>query len=179
MSYQDLIAAADFAAHKHRHQRRKGEEDTGDIPYVNHPIRVAKILSNEGGVEDVAILMAALLHDTVEDTETSPEELVSHFGEEVKSLVLEVTDDKSQPKAVRKQHQIDHAPHLTDKAKQLKIADKIANLRDLLETPPNWTLERKQTYFDWAHKVVAGARGINPKLEAAFDAAYGRKGELE
>jgi len=169
----ELIAALAFAADKHRNQRRKDAEGS---PYINHPIELAKILAIEGGVEDMRVLCAAVLHDTIEDTQTSYAELASAFGRGVADVVLEVTDDKSLPKAERKQLQIDHAPRLSREAKLVKLADKIANLRDVTGHPPaSWPLERKREYFEWAKRVVDGVRGTHPGLEAAFDAAYARK----
>jgi len=168
-----LIAALDFAADKHRNQRRKDKEAS---PYINHPIALAKILIVEAGVEEQLVLCAALLHDTVEDTETSYDELAGRFGSDVAAVVLEVTDDKSLPRAERKQLQIDHAPRLSRAAKLVKLADKIANLRDVADHPPaNWPLERRREYFDWAKRVVDGLRGTHPRLEAAFDAAFARR----
>ena len=163
-----LIRAFAFAAEKHKDQRRKNVEAS---PYINHPIALANVLANEGGIVDENILCAAILHDTIEDTNTSADELRATFGEKIASIVLEVTDDKSiSDKAVRKQLQIEHAPHISVEAKQVKLADKISNLRDVLCSPPDgWSAERKQAYFDWAQAVIAGVRGTNPKLEAIFD----------
>lgn len=165
-----ILRALAFAAHKHRDQRRKDVEAS---PYINHPISLANILTNEGGVTDVEVICAALLHDTIEDTDTTPEELEREFGKAIKSIVLEVTDDKALPKAERKRLQIEHAAHASGKAKLVKLADKITNLRDVANSPPaNWPLERRQEYFDWAKQVVNQVRGVNEKLEAAFDTAY-------
>jgi guanosine-3',5'-bis(diphosphate) 3'-pyrophosphohydrolase len=165
----NLVTALDFAAGKHRHQKRKDAEGS---PYVNHVIAVARILADEGGVDDEAALIAAVLHDTVEDTDTTFEELEARFGAKVSTLVREMTDDKTLPKAVRKQRQIDHASGLSPLAKQLKIADKIANIRDLVSTPPaDWPRDRKLEYFTWAEQVVAGCCGINIPLERAFTGA--------
>lgn len=168
-----LIRALAFAAHKHRDQRRK---DAQASPYINHPIALADVLANEAGVDDVNVLCAAILHDTVEDTETTPEELAQHFGQTICDIVLEVTDDKALAKADRKQAQIDHAPHISPEAQLVKLADKICNLRDMIDAPPaEWPLERRQQYFDWAKQVIDGLRGRDAKLEALFDAAYARK----
>lgn len=170
-----LLEALHFAATKHRDQRRKDKEAS---PYINHPIRVAQLLASEGGVTDLVTLQAAILHDTVEDTETTPEELERLFGPAVRQLVAEVTDDKSLPKAERKRLQIEHTPHLSPQAKQLKIADKTANVQDITASPPaSWPLERQREYLDWADRVVAGCRGYNPALEAVYDDAIaaGRK----
>jgi guanosine-3',5'-bis(diphosphate) 3'-pyrophosphohydrolase len=168
-----LIGALHFAADKHRNQRRKDKDAS---PYINHPIALAKILAVEGGVEDGLVLCAALLHDTIEDTETSYDELAGQFGREIADVVLEVTDDKALPKAERKQLQIDHAPRLSRAAKLVKLADKIANLRDVADHPPaEWPLERRREYFEWAKRVVDGIRGSHDRLEAAFDAAYARR----
>ena len=168
-----LLRALAFAAHKHRDQRRKDAEAS---PYINHPIALADVLVNEGGITDVEVLCAALLHDTVEDTATTHEELVNAFGSRVARIVAEVTDDKALAKAERKRLQIEHAPGLSPEAKLVKLADKICNLRDVAERPPaKWDLERRREYFDWAKRVVAGVRGAHPRLEAAFDAAYARR----
>lgn len=168
-----LIQAVAFAADKHRNQRRKDAEAS---PYINHPIALANVLANEGGVQDVTVLCAAVLHDTIEDTETTADELRALFGDQVASVVLEVTDDKTLDKAVRKQLQIEHAPHCSTQAKLVKLTDKISNLRDLLASlPANWSAERKQAYFDWAAAVVAGLRGVHQGLEAVFDGLYARQ----
>lgn len=127
------------------------------------------MLANIGGIDDIDILMAAILHDTVEDCEVTEQELRDLYGDTVADLVMEVTDDRSLPKAERKQAQIDHAPHLSHGAKQIKLADKISNIRDVTENPPDWPLERRREYIEWGVKVVAGLRGVNPKLEAYFD----------
>jgi guanosine-3',5'-bis(diphosphate) 3'-pyrophosphohydrolase len=119
------------------------------------------------------------LHDTIEDTKTTADELAALFGPEVTAVVQEVTDDKSLEKHVRKQRQIEHAPHLSTEAKLVKLADKICNLRDMLASPPaDWPVERKQAYFDWAAKVVAGVRGVHPGLEAVFNQLLARHAEL-
>lgn len=169
VSYGKLLAAAVFAADKHRDQRRKNVATT---PYINHPLEVAEVLTTQGAVEDVELLMAALLHDTVEDTQTSREDLVDAFGESVAQLVMEVTDDKSLAKAERKRLQVENAPKKSPRAKQLKIADKICNVTDMdADSPEGWTRERKREYLDWAEQVVAGCRGVNSKLDDRFDMA--------
>ncbi|MBU9604688.1 HD domain-containing protein [Burkholderia multivorans] len=165
-----LIAAIAFAADRHRNQRRKDEEAS---PYINHPIALADVLANEVGIEDERVIAAAVLHDTIEDTETTEQELLRLFGKDVADIVVEVTDDKSLPKETRKRLQIEHAAHISRRAKLVKLADKICNLRDLAQHPPaEWPLERKQAYFDWAKSVVDRMRGVHPGLEAIFDAAY-------
>ena len=171
-----LLKAVAFAADKHRTQRRK---DADASPYINHPIALANVLANEGGVTDVVVLSAAVLHDTIEDTNTTAEELTAIFGAKISATVLDVTDDKSLDKHDRKQRQIEHAPHISKEAKLVKLADKICNLRDILASPPaDWSPERKQGYFDWAAKVVAGVRGVHPELEAVFDGLLARHAEL-
>ena len=171
-----FVKAVAFAAEKHRTQRRK---DADASPYINHPISLANVLANEGGITDAAILCAAVLHDTIEDTQTTPAELEQVFGKEITSIVLDVTDDKSLDKASRKQKQIEHAPHISREAKLVKLADKISNLRDILSSPPaDWPAERKKAYFDWASKVVDGVRGVHPELEAVFDGLCSRHAEL-
>jgi GTP diphosphokinase / guanosine-3',5'-bis(diphosphate) 3'-diphosphatase len=172
-----LLRALSFAAHKHRDQRRKDAEAS---PYINHPIALAEVLAGEGGVTDIDVLAAALLHDTIEDTATTFEELVGHFDGGIAAMVAEVTDDQKLPKAERKRLQIVHAAGLSDGAKLVKLADKICNLRDVADRPPaNWDLQRRREYFDWAKQVIDGLRGTPGesmrRLEAAFDAAYARK----
>lgn len=171
-----FVKAAAFAAKKHSTQRCK---DAQASPYINHPLELANVLANEGGVNDVIVLCAAVLHDTIEDTETTADELQALLGPEVASVVMEVTDDKSLEKSVRKQLQVEHAPHISPEAKLVKLADKICNLRDILASPPaDWSMERKRDYFDWAAHVVAGLRGTNMRLESVFDNLYARRAEF-
>ena len=171
-----MLRAVEFAAEKHRDQRRKG---AGASPYINHPIEVAAMLANVAAVQDVAILAAAVLHDTVEDTRTSPEELEAAFGREVRLVVQEVTDDKKLEKADRKRLQVEHAPYLSPAAKLIKIADKIANVREVTEKPPSdWSATRRREYLDWAERVIAGCRGVNAALESRFDETLSRAREV-
>jgi GTP diphosphokinase / guanosine-3',5'-bis(diphosphate) 3'-diphosphatase len=164
---QKILNAASYSARQHMYQRRKGE--TAE-PYINHPIEVANLLANVGDVDDTDVIIAALLHDTVEDTETTEEELSERFGYRVAGLVMELTDDKTLPKAERKRLQVEHAPHLSDDAKLIKLADKISNIRDITENPPaDWSVERRIEYIEWGESVVAGLRGSNKKLEETFD----------
>ena len=165
-----LLDALNFAAQRHIHQRRK---DALASPYINHPIALAHLLATTGGVTDLAVLQAAVLHDTLEDTETSEAELRAAFGDAVTDLVLEVTDDKALPKATRKALQIAHAPDKSAGAALVKLADKTCNLRDLIEAPPaDWPLARRQEYFDWAKQVVDGLPRVNAAMLAAFEQAY-------
>ena len=171
-----ILRAARFAADKHRMQRRK---DADASPYINHPIALADLLASEG-IGDPAVLCAALLHDTIEDTDTSEQELRAAFGDEIAAVVMEVTDDKTLPKKQRKQLQVEHARHASPRAKLVKLADKICNLRDVAATPPaDWSAARKAEYFDWAAEVVAGLRGSHPRLELLFDEAYALKAGLQ
>ncbi len=164
-----LIAAIAFAAEKHRNQRRKDAEAS---PYINHPIALANVLANEAGIDDERVLIAAILHDTVEDTETTVKELVKRFGQEVADIVLEVTDDKSLAKDERKRLQVTHARSISRRAKLVKLADKICNVRDIADCPPaSWSLERRREYISWAASVVDQLRGVHPELERLFDDA--------
>ncbi|MGH8130618.1 MAG: HD domain-containing protein [Steroidobacteraceae bacterium] len=165
-----ILRAADFSAYKHRYQTRKGKDVT---PYINHPLAVARALSEEGDVTDPELLAAALLHDTIEDTQTTFEELRGTFGERVAHLVVEVSDDKNLPKGERKRRQVEHATHISRDAQQIKIADKLCNLREILSNPPaGWSVARKQEYFEWAKAVVNQIREANRALAAKFDAVY-------
>jgi guanosine-3',5'-bis(diphosphate) 3'-pyrophosphohydrolase len=164
-----LLEAVAFAAEKHRNQRRK---DADASPYINHPIQLASLLKRQD-VDDVIVLCAALLHDTVEDTNTTAEELRHAFGNAITDVVLEVTDDTSLPKMERKRLQIEHARQLSQRAKLVKLADKICNLRDMVASPPSgWEKQRKREYFAWAKDVIDGVRGTHAGLEAMFDRVY-------
>lgn len=164
---EEIFSALRFAADKHRSQLRKGEEVS---PYINHPIEVAELLVRVGGVTDATLLQAAILHDTLEDTETTAQELDAAFGPAVRRLVEEVSDDQSLPQAERKRLQIEHGPGLSTAARQIKIADKICNVRDVTSKPPqNWPMERRREYLAWAERVVAACWGVNPRLENEFD----------
>ena len=175
-SMESVIKAADFAAIKHKDQRRKSKSA---VPYINHPIGVAKILTSEAKVTDPIVLQAALLHDTVEDTDTTIEEIGDVFGDKVQSIVAEVTDDKSLPKQTRKQLQIDNAHKKSPEAKLVKLADKLYNLRDLdgPDGPPvGWDQSRVEEYFLWAFNVVRGLRGSNACMESELDKLFKRHG---
>lgn len=161
-----LLHSIHFACIKHRDQRRKNKIAA---PYINHPVGVAHILWTEGGVHDIEVLQAAILHDTVEDTDTTHEELVKEFGQKVADIVKDVTDDKSMPKDKRKRHQVEHAKDISQEAKVVKLADKLYNLRDLRDCPPSaWDVKRIQGYFVWCKAVVKSASGTNQSLEDAL-----------
>ena len=165
-----VLRAAQFAAHKHKDQRRKDAKAT---PYINHPIGLAEVLHTDGGVRDPVVIAAALLHDTIEDTETTYDELRGIFGEDVADTVVELTDTKFLGKEARKRLQIAKAGRASERARHVKLADKICNLRDILASPPaRWSLSRQQKYFDWAREVVDQVRGVNPRLERMFDRLY-------
>ena len=171
-----LIRALALAAERHCHQRRK---DALASPYINHPIELARLLAVDGGIDDPVVLCAAILHDTIEDTDTSATELEATFGAPVARVVLEVTDDKSLPRETSRALQVERAPHNSRAAQLVKLADKICNVRDMLMSPPaDWPLERRRDYIDWAARVVDGLRGVHPVLEAKFDALLARRGEL-
>ena len=170
-----VIDAIEFAAHAHRAQRRK---DVDATPYINHPIAVLRILACEAGVDDADVLVAAALHDYLEDCcghhqqhiEQGRATVRERFGATVLDYVDALTDDKNLPKAERKRLQVIHAAVMPDGAKLVKLADKIANLRDIASHPPaDWSLERRQEYYNWAASVVEGLRGVHPQLEQLFD----------
>ncbi|RKP15264.1 guanosine-3',5'-bis 3'-pyrophosphohydrolase MESH1-like protein [Piptocephalis cylindrospora] len=164
-----LLQTAEYAAKKHRDQRRKDPEQT---PYINHPLGVTRLLTS-AGITHLPTLQAALLHDTVEDTDTTVSEVCTVFGLEVATIVKECTDDTTLPKAERKRRQILAAPTVSLEAKRVKLADKLYNLRDLLRTLPlGWTDERKLEYFAWAKKVTDGCQGACPPLEDQLKQLY-------
>lgn len=172
-----LVQALHYAAEQHRHQRRK---DVDASPYINHPIALLHILSVEAGVDDQDVLIAAVLHDVIEDCsgpgqihiEARRTEIREQFGERVLELVEAVSDDKSLPKPERKRAQLAHAGDLPYGARLIKLADKTANLRDLADFPPDgWSRDRLEQYVAWAGDIVDAIRGTHPRLEALFDAA--------
>ncbi|MBK7711889.1 MAG: HD domain-containing protein [Bacteroidales bacterium] len=174
-----ILKALEFAAGRHKAQFRKGLDR---VPYINHPIQVANLLINEAGETDPVLLAATMLHDVIEDTVNSVDErdeliriISGMFGDQILSLTMEVTDDKTLEKKERKRLQVVNASHKSMNARKLKIADKIMNLRDITDNPPeDWPLQRIKDYFDWAEDVVAGLRGVNSKLEELFDECLAR-----
>ena len=164
---QLVTQALRFAAEKHVDQRRKGMRKE---PYLNHLAEVADLLAEATEGEDPELVAAGLLHDAIEDVGATREELETLFGPDVANLVVEVTDDKALPKAERKRLQVERTPHKSSRAKMIKIADKISNLRALASSPPDdWSEERVAQYVAWAERVVEGARGVSPWLERQFD----------
>lgn len=165
-----FIDALQFVATKHRHQRRK---DAQQSPYVNHLVDVVDLLWHQGGIRDEPILLAGLLHDTLEDTDASPAEICTRYGQAVLGMVEEVTDDRRLPRPERKRQQVLHAPLLSYGARCIKLADKSANVRDLSpQLPIDWSMERRRTYLQWSLQVVTGLRGTNSGLEAHFDQTW-------
>lgn len=163
----ELLRAIRFAAEKHRDQRRK---NAASAPYINHPIAVAELIHTVGRIRELTTLLGAVLHDTIEDTATSVQELAHLFGEEVAQLVVEVSDDKSLPKAERKRLQVATAGDKSPRARAIKLADMCCNMVDLARDPPvGWSRERQWGYLAWCEEVAAGLRGPHPLLEAHFD----------
>ena len=162
-----LVEAASFAAQRHTGHQRKGNDKQ---PYINHPLEVANLIANVGQVDDIDVLIAAILHDTVEDVGVTKDDIVKQFGERVAGIVMEVTDDKTLPKEERKRLQVEHAPHLSPEAKLVKLGDKISNISDVTNNPPDgWDLQRRKQYIDWGEAVGKGLRGVNGALEKKFD----------
>jgi len=165
----EVLKAADTAAHWHSHQRRKGKHEE---PYVNHLLEVAMLVAEATEGKRPDLVVAALLHDSIEDQEVPRKMIAASFGENIASIVMELTDDKTQPKDVRKRHQIETAPYKSADAKIIKLADKISNLRAIATSPPaDWSVQRRLDYIDWARQVVAGLRGTSSSLEHQFDEA--------
>jgi guanosine-3',5'-bis(diphosphate) 3'-pyrophosphohydrolase len=174
---QHVLDAALFAAERHANQKRKG---AAAEPYINHLIEVAQLVSMAIQEPDANLIAAALLHDTIEDTGTTREDLSERFGQDVADLVLEMTDDKSLPKAERKRLQIEHAPSMSVRAQTIKLADKISNLRGILTSPPaDWDYERKKQYFEWGKSVVDALSAPNPALKVEFERTYKRFDEVQ
>ena len=166
MTHTLILKAAHFAAQKHRDQRRK---DKHASPYIIHPISVALAIAQIGRVDDPEILAAALLHDTLEDTKTEPEELEAEFGKKVCEYVLDVSDDKTLPKDERKRRQIEHAKKISKGAALIKLGDKISNVTDVINSPPeDWDINRRKEYLDWAEKVIENCPKVNDRMENKF-----------
>ena len=160
-----IFEALEFAAWKHAGQKRKG---TGNIPYINHPIRVTSLLVHHVKNISEEVIVASLLHDTIEDTKTSYDEIEKQFGKKVADIVLEVTDDMTLSYSKRKQVQIDKAGRLSQEARLIKIADKASNILDILSTKLLWPRSRKIAYIHWAEKVIAACGNVNSSLEGKF-----------
>lgn len=164
-----VLDALAYAAEKHRDQRRKGADRT---PFINHAIEVAELLARVGGVTDPVTLQAAILHDTLEDTPTTPAELEAAFGPDVRRIVEEVTDDTLLPQEERKALQEERARQLSEPARKIRLADKISNVKAVTTAPPvDWPLDRRRDYVEWTERVIAGCRGICEPLELLYDAA--------
>ncbi|MCG8410724.1 MAG: HD domain-containing protein [Bacteroidales bacterium] len=178
MTEQLLLKALVFAAERHKDQTRKGKSN---IPYINHPIEVAHVLSSFGETE-YDLLIAAFLHDVIEDTvkndiekENLKNDIRKQFGSNVLEIVLEVSDNKSLSYKERKKLQVINTPNLSDSAKKIKIADKICNILDIKNRPPEkWSNQRKLEYLKWAKSVVNGAVGLNKKLDQYFFDTYNK-----
>ncbi len=165
-SISSVLRAAEFAANEHREQKRKGKAER---PYIGHCIEVARIIAEIGNVDDADILAAAFLHDTIEDQETTPEEIRNEFGSAVEGMVLEVTDDKSLEKKERKRLQVVSAPHKSPGAKLVKLADKISNVREIgVDPPTHWDRDKRLEYYAWAEEVVNALGAVNPEMEELF-----------
>jgi (p)ppGpp synthase/HD superfamily hydrolase len=164
-----IVNAAQTAARWHAKQRRKG---SARVPYINHLLEVATLVDNATDSKDPDLVVAALLHDAIEDQGVTRAAIAQQFGEDVATLVEEVSDDKSLPQEVRKRLQIEHAPKKSRRAKILKLADKISNVTDIgNDPPPDWSVERQRQYVQWGRDVVAGLRGASPELERQFQDA--------
>src|SRR5215217_3182614 len=164
-----VLKAADAAARWHVHQRRKG---AAEEPYVNHLLEVASLVAEATEGKDPELVIAALLHDAIEDQEVPRKIIAEVWGEGIARLVEEVTDDKALPKEARKREQVESASKKSDRAKVLKLADKTSNLRAITASPsPEWSVKRRLEYVEWARQVVAGLTKTNEWLEAEFDKA--------
>jgi GTP diphosphokinase / guanosine-3',5'-bis(diphosphate) 3'-diphosphatase len=171
-SLRDVLKAALFAAEKHANQRRRGARAQ---PYIQHPLEVALMVAQALPQRDTNLIQAALLHDCLEDAEVTYSQLEEEFGADVAALVLEVTDDKSLPKQTRKNLQVESAPRKSARAQYIRVADKISNLRSILNDPPiDWTPERQREYVRWAKAVIDRLTSPPPSLKEEFDWTYRR-----
>jgi (p)ppGpp synthase/HD superfamily hydrolase len=174
---RQVLAAAHFAAARHAPQRRKGI--LGE-PYVNHLLEVAELLASTADELDTNLIVAALLHDTIEDAGVTRAELAERFGEDVAALVVEVSDDKSLPSEARKARQVEGAARKSARAQALGAADKISNLRSILSSPPaDWSFERRVEYVRWARQVVGRFGQLNGPLAAEFQVTGAKLQEWE
>ena len=164
-----VLRAADAAARWHAHQRRKG---AAKEPYVNHLLEVASLVAEATQGNDPDLVVAALLHDAIEDQQVPSELIAREFGSKVARIVEELTDDKSLDKADRKRLQVETAGKKSREAKLIKLADKTSNLRAIAFSPaPEWSVKRRLDYIAWAKNVVAGLKGTSPWLEEQFERA--------
>jgi guanosine-3',5'-bis(diphosphate) 3'-pyrophosphohydrolase len=171
-----ILSAVLFAAERHANQKRKGK--AGE-PYINHLIEVAQLVSSALPEPDTNLVIAALLHDTIEDAGVTKPELVERFGSDVAELVSEVADNKSLPKVERKRLQVESAPTRSVRAQVIMIADKISNLRAILASPPaDWDFQRRKEYFDWAKRVVDRLTSPNPILKTEFERTFRQFNEI-
>ncbi len=161
-----LLDAAAFAASRHVDQRRK---HAGDEPYVNHVLQVAREISFTGGIDNAAVLAAAILHDVIEDSDTTAEQIAERFGASVAEMVVECTDDKDLPRKERRALQVEHAPNISPGAKLIKLADKLCNVRDIRTADDDvWSRKKRRKYIEWANEVVTALGQVNEALERAY-----------
>ncbi len=172
MSLPDTLSpffnALAFAAEQHQYQGRGGYKR---LPYINHIIKVTQTLIDIGKEKDRPTIIAAILHDVVEDSAITIRDVAGQFGEEVAFIVAELTDDMRLPYDQRKQLQVDKASQLSLAARKIRITDKASNIRDIFSYPLTWTTEKKRTYVENSIQIVDQIRGTNKALEGYFDEA--------
>ena len=165
-SLSNIFEALEFTAVKHQYLRRGGYDL---LPYINHLIKVANLIQQVGLGENTNLMLVAVLHDVVEDTETTPEEIVEKFGPEVGTAVSELSDDMALSYDERKKRQVQNAKDLSDLARVIRIADKICNIRDIMEYPLDWSLEKKLRYVKNSIEIVDQIKGTNSQLELILE----------
>ena len=161
MSNAKLLSALSIAASFHQNQRRKGSRGA---PYINHLIDVADILATTAKVKDIDLLIAAVLHDLLEDTSATIDD-IEVFGSRGILLVQSVTDDKSLPKEERKRLQIEHMREAAAETKLIKLADHCSNIVSL---PDDWSLERKNQFLDGSERVAIHCFGVSTALDREY-----------
>ena len=157
-----LLQTLYFAAKAHKSQKRKGD---GGVPYINHLIEVATLLSLEAGVTDIEVLQAAVLHDVLEDTPVTLDELNDVFGERVAGLIEAVTDDKSLSLEQRRQKQVDMISCASPEVKLIKLADHCSNIVCI---PDTWVANRVEQYKMWSFEVASKCFSISDRLAKIY-----------
>jgi len=160
-----VLGAAIFATEKHKSQVRSNEKKT---PYIIHPIEVADLVMKIGHVYDKDVLITALLHDVMDDTQTTYEQITSLYGTKVSSYLEEMTSKQGLSLKEQKKQQIMQAFRQNPSVAIIKLSDKLSNLKTLATSPPpSWSRDRIDQYFQWAQTVIENLPESNQLLKKA------------